>query len=443
LEGLPVEKLLSLEHARQMGDSVLAWTGANLLTVWAAYQVAFVVGSFLLALIAQRASRRRIEGFVSNLETSPRMRTLLRNVLGLVGTLVLLFCLLVITAVVRIRYTALSPNIVNLVLSLATAWLVVRLVTGAMTDRNTARAVGLIVWGLAALNIVGLLDPIMLGLDTVGMSLGDSRITLLTVVKGLALLAILMWAALFAVSLLSQRLQTSPTITGGTQVLITKLVKFALIALALVVSLSTIGVNLAALAVFAGALGVGIGIGLQHQVSNLLSGLFLLLDKSIKPGDVIEVGESYGWVREMSARYVGIVTRDNKEILIPNDSFVQNQVVNWSHTDRKVRLEVKFGVAYSSDPHAVRKLAVSAAQQAKRISLQPDPVCHLTGFGESSIDFVLRFWISDPEAGVTNIKGEVLLALWDAFKASKIAIPFPHRYVILAGNGKDERPEKE
>ena len=133
----------------------------------------------------------------------------------------------------------------------------------------------------------------------------------------------------------------------------------------------------------------------------------------------------------MSARYVGVTTRDNKELLIPNDDFVTNQVINWSHSDNDVRMEVKFGTSYDSDPHMVRKLAVEAASKPERIVDHPPPVCHLVEFGDSSVNFVLRFWIRDPAKGVTNVKGEVLLELWDILKANNIDIPYPQRVLHM------------
>ena len=182
---------------------------------------------------------------------------------------------------------------------------------------------------------------------------------------------------------------------------------------------------------------MGIGIGLQKQVSNLLSGVILLLDKSIKPGDVIEVGQTFGWVNKMNARYVGVTTRDNKELLIPNDDFVTHQVINWSHSAREVRMEVKFGVTYKCKPREVRELAAACAVKIDRVVKDPAPVCHLLEFGDSSVNFTLRFWIRDPEGGVTNVKGQVLLELWDALEENGIEIPYPQRVLHMAA------PEKE
>jgi small-conductance mechanosensitive channel len=155
------------------------------------------------------------------------------------------------------------------------------------------------------------------------------------------------------------------------------------------------------------------------------------MDKSIKPGDVISIGDTFGWISSLGARYVSVVTRDGREYLIPNEDLITGQVVNWSFSSKLVRLEVTFGVSYEADPHEVRALAVEAVKALPRIENHPRPVCHITGFGDSSVDFVLRFWIHDPSEGVVNIKGNVYLALWDALKAADIEIPYPKRDVYV------------
>jgi small-conductance mechanosensitive channel len=190
---------------------------------------------------------------------------------------------------------------------------------------------------------------------------------------------------------------------------------------------------MSALAVFSGAVGVGVGFGLQKIVSNVVSGIILLADKSIKPGDVISVRDSFGWVVTMGARYTSVNTRDGREILIPNEDLVTHEVINWSYSNEQVRLEVKFGVGYESDPHVVKALAAAVAAGLPRVLKDPPPVCHLVAFGESSLDFCLRFWIVDPAEGLTNLRSTVLLGLWDAFKREGIEIPFPQREMRLRG----------
>jgi small-conductance mechanosensitive channel len=182
---------------------------------------------------------------------------------------------------------------------------------------------------------------------------------------------------------------------------------------------------------------VGLGFGLQKVVSNFISGIIILMDRSIKPGDTITLGETFGWIRELRARFVSVITRDGREYLIPNEDFITTQVVNWSFSDQLVRLDVEFGVSYDSDPHEVIKLAAEAARSCPRVRDRPDPVCWLTAFGDSSLDFILRFWITDPQQGLTNVRGKVLLAVWDTFKEHDIHIPFPHREVILKSQNQD------
>jgi small-conductance mechanosensitive channel len=226
-------------------------------------------------------------------------------------------------------------------------------------------------------------------------------------------------------------------ISPSMQVLAVKGVQILFYGLAFYIGIKAVGIDLTGLAVLSGAIGVGIGFGLQKVVSNLISGVIILLDKSIKPGDVISLGETFGWIQTLGARYASVVTRDGREYLIPNEDLITGQVVNWSHSNEFVRLDIYFGTSYDCDPHAVRRIAIEAASGVKRVLVKPNaPVCHIVGFGDSSVDYILRFWISDPTGGLTNIRGNVYLALWDAFKAHDITIPFPQREVRLLAEQK-------
>ena len=187
--------------------------------------------------------------------------------------------------------------------------------------------------------------------------------------------------------LLDRRVRASADLTPSIQVLIGKLIRLLLITFAILIALSTVGIDFTALAFFSGAVGVGLGFGLQKIVSNLVSGIILLADKSIKPGDVITVGDSFGWVSSMGARYTSIVTRDGREFLIPNEDFVTQRVINWSFSNDEVRLDVPFGVSYTSDPHQVCELAIEAAKSVARVLVSPAPVCHLKAFGECLTEF--------------------------------------------------------
>ncbi|MEO1014108.1 MAG: mechanosensitive ion channel domain-containing protein, partial [Pseudomonadota bacterium] len=200
-------------------------------------------------------------------------------------------------------------------------------------------------------------------------------------------------------------------------------------AIAFLLALQIVGFNLATLTIFGGAIGLGIGLGLQRTISNFFAGFTLIADKSIKPGDIIAVGDTFGWVTQMNARYVSVRTRDGTAHLIPNDRFIEDGVVNWSHADKAVRLHAPFGVSYdTADLRAVKAAAEEVAAIASpRVLQTPAPVCNLMGFGDSSVDFDLRFWIEDPRNGVSNVKSDVMLALWDRLAEMGVEIPFPQR----------------
>ena len=250
-------------------------------------------------------------------------------------------------------------------------------------------------------------------------------------IEGALTLAILLWVSSAIARIVEHRLAGSPTLTPSFQVLAGKLTKIVLVTFSFVIALGTVGIDLTAFAVFGGAIGVGIGFGLQKVISNLISGVILLLDKSIKPGDVIAVGDTYGWINSLRARYVSVITRDGREHLIPNEDLITQRVENWSFSDRNVRIRVPIGIAYKSDVRKAIELAVKAAEASRRVLKQPKPICLLIGFGDSSVDLELRFWIVDPQEGVANVRSEVLLGIWDLYHEHDIEIPFPQRDLHL------------
>ena len=315
---------------------------------------------------------------------------------------------------------------------LAGAWLLISVASHAIRKRIVRRLFALIVWILAAASILGVVDDVSELLNNIGFSLGETRITLLLVLQTVVFVGGLLWLAVKVGDFLDNRIQQVDELTPSLRVLLGKILRIALVVLAVTIAMQSVGINLTALTVLSGAVGVGIGFGLQKVVSNFISGMIILLDQSIKPGDTITVGETFGWIRELRARFVSVVTRDGREYLIPNEDFITTQVINWSFSDKYVRLDVPFGVAYDSDPHEVVDIAIAAAASVDRVvATYRPPVCWMTEFGDSSINFLLRFWIEDPQQGLTNIRGKVMMALWDAFKENGISIPFPHREVIM------------
>jgi small-conductance mechanosensitive channel len=295
----------------------------------------------------------------------------------------------------------------------------------------------IVTWGLwtyVVLYYLGLIDELTEFLDSLAFEFGDFRLSALMVVSALIVMGALFAVARIVNGAVAKQIQTNEDISPSIKVLATKFAQVLFYGAAFFIGLKAVGFDLTGLAVLSGAIGLGLGFGLQKVVSNLVSGIIILLDKSIKPGDVISVGGTFGWINKLGARYVSITTRDGREYLIPNEDLITGQVVNWSHSNDFVRLDIHFGTAYGDDPHLVRKLAIEAAANVDRVLESRPPVCHITGFGDSSVDYILRFWITDPTGGLTNIRGNVYLALWDAFQAHDISIPFPQREVRMLGD---------
>jgi small-conductance mechanosensitive channel len=340
-------------------------------------------------------------------------------------------------AIVRALGWSGSDYLIRVSLILALAWLAIALLSRLIRNRALSGVVAVGVWIFVALVVLNIDDDMAELLDAIGFNLGGFRLSALLVLKMLVVTGSLIWLSVVIGNFLENRVEKLEDLSPSLRVLIGKIVKISLITAAVLVSISSLGIDLTIFAVFSGAIGVGLGFGLQKVVSNFISGIIILMDRSIKPGDTITLGETFGWIRELRARFVSVVTRDGREYLIPNEDFITTQVVNWSFSDQLVRLDVEFGVSYDSDPHEVIKLAVEAAKNCPRVRDRPDPVCWLTAFGESSLDFILRFWITDPQQGLTNVRGKVLLAVWDTFKEHDINIPYPHREVILKSQVKD------
>ncbi len=426
-----MEQYLEPGRIAALLESAGDWLLQNIANPWTLVQLVMALAFFGVALFLSRRLRPWLEARIARRTVASRLAAQVRALPALLTPLIFLVLLWLGIAVLLQSTWPSRSYLLSVVASLLTAWVVIRLVTTFVRNPALAKLLAFCAWTIAALNILDLLDPTVALLDSLAVTFGELRISLLTVVKGLLTLALLLWAAAATSRFLERRISRVPDLTPSVQVLVGKLLKITLITLAVVIALNSVGIDLTALALFSGAIGVGIGFGLQKVVSNLISGVILLLDKSIKPGDVIELGETFGWISSLGARYVSVVTRDGKEYLIPNEDLITQRVVNWSFTSELVRMEVQFGVSYNSDPHEVRRIASEAATKPERVAKGTAPVCHLVGFGESSLDFVLRFWISDPQEGVMNVKGQVLLALWDALKENGIEIPYPHRHLLV------------
>ncbi len=394
-------------------------------------QVAIVVACVALAWALNRVIEPRLEARIRQVRDWPRLLRLLALVLRRMRWILAAALLWAAYIGLQAGTWPVRSRVVGLAALLVSAWVVIAVAARLIRNRTLGQVVAVLGWSFVALTVLGLIGPLSAALDAYGFSFGTTRVSALALIKGAALLGLLLWLAGFAGDLVERWLKGSPDITPSFQVLFGKLAKVVLFVVAVLVTLGAAGIDLTTLTVFSGAIGLGLGFGLQKVISNLVSGMIILADRSIKPGDVIQLGETFGWIQSLRARFVSVVTRDGRKYLIPNEDLITKQVINWSYTEELVRLDVTFRVSYACDPHAIRRLAVEAAERVPRVEAEPGPLCHLTGFGEYSLDFILRFWIRDPAAGLTNVRGAVLLALWDAFQAQGVEIPLPQHEVIV------------
>ncbi len=405
---------------------------ASLWRPWNAYQIGIALGLFVAAQLLRVWLGPKVRAWMASREGWPTWR--MRVLVVIHQRLRAIFYVGLLWIAVMILREATWPSrsyLLGVIATLVTAWLVVALVTRLIRSQWLRGLVRYGAWTYVTLYVLGVLDEAVSILDAAALSIGAFRVSLLIVVQGIVVIGALLALARFVTTTTSARVQANEDISPSMRVLIVKVIQIVFYALAFFIGVRAIGIDLTGLAVLSGAIGVGLGFGLQKVVSNLVSGVIILLDKSIKPGDVISLGDTFGWIQTLGARYASVVTRDGKEYLIPNEDLITGQVVNWSHSNDFVRLDIFFGTAYSDDPHKVRALAIEAAKTVDRVLKDKAPVCHIVGFGDSSVDYILRFWIRDPTGGLTNIRGNVYLALWDSFQEHGISIPFPQREVRM------------
>lgn len=398
---------------------------AELSSFWLLLQFGILLIAGAIGTLAGVAIRRRIDLEAHGAGWPPVVKLLARAFIDCIGTII--FVAIVFTA----RETMLSMTwpsrsyLLGVAVSLATAWVVIALVTGLIRNQFVYRVVSIAAWTFAALDILGLRTAVRAELDSYAVVFGGLRISALLIIKSTVLLLIALWIANALSDFMDRRVKSATELTPSVQVLISKLIRILFIAFAIITVLSSVGIDLSALAFFSGAIGVGIGFGLQKIVSNFVSGIILLADKSIKPGDVISVGEHFGRVGVMGARYTSVDTRDGREYLIPNEDFITQRVANWSYSSDLVRLSVTFNTTYDSDPRKAQAAAVEAATRVARVVSKPTPQCMLTAFGPTSIQYEMWFWIRDPAAGIVNVQSDVLLALWDSLAQAGVTIPKP------------------
>jgi small-conductance mechanosensitive channel len=410
-----------------------------LLTPAALLQLAALLVSILLAWWIGRSVRERTRAHMTGVQAGLQDR--LRE--GLIICSPYLAALIIIAAVGGLLHAVgADSKLVDLAITLAGLLLLIRfavyLARVSLSDRTKGwgNTITFAIWAILALHLVGWFDPLVQALDSVGLKAGDRRITVWTVMKLAFTVGAFILVAVWMARWIERRLMSMQGLAISMRIGISKFSQAFLIGLSILLGLNAAGLDLTTLNVLTGAIGVGLGFGLQAIVANLVSGFVLLMDRSIKPGDVISFTgttgtstEGFGWVQELRGRYVVVRDRDGVETLVPNQHLITNPVINWSYTDPKVRLKLPVRVSYRNDPEEALRILLQAADGHERILRDPPPVSRLMGFNDYGFDLELRFWISDPQGGVNNVRSDVNRIIWRLFQEHGIVIPVAQQEV--------------
>ncbi|MEZ5894568.1 MAG: mechanosensitive ion channel [Parvularculaceae bacterium] len=443
-----IETLVGADTLRAKAESFLHWAQTQMLTVGVAIEAGILIAAFVPAAFFGPRLRKFIQTQIAPRAPYGVLRRA-ANAFAHLATPIALYVLLQI-AVLSLEAAGSSTGLVSAGVSVLTAWIVIRLVTLVIRSPFWSRFAFYIAWPLAALDAFGVLDDLVRQLDTFSIPIGTDEngamqtFSALDLLRTIAVFGVLFWGARFLNNVITGRINAIDELTVSFKALLSKLLDVLLPIVALVAALQIVGFPFGTLAIFGGAVGLGIGLGMQRTVSNFFAGFTLIADKSIKPGDVIEVAGTYGWVTEMNARYVTLRTRDGMAHLVPNDKFIEEGVVNWSHDDRVVRLHAPFGVAYNTqDLRGLARAAEALAITVDRVLKTPAPRCNLMAFGDNAIEFDLRFWIGDPANGTANVRSDVLMAIWDMLQEKHIEVPFPQRDIFIKNLPDSLKPVSE
>jgi small-conductance mechanosensitive channel len=423
---------LDLHESIDFLHSAARSVGAEVTSPWFYLQLGLVLAAAGIALAVGAAIRLRLDLKSLGKDWPIPLRVFMRVLIGSASTAVFAALMIAARLIMAASTWPSRSYLLSIAAKLALAWLIIRLVTSVIRNPSLVRLVSLSAWLVAALSIVGQLGPVIDALDSVAIVLGGLRLTPLLLIKLGVLLIAALWLTNITSNFVESRITQSSDLTPSLQVLLVKMIRVGLMVFAVAVVLSAVGINLSALAIFSGAAGVGIGFGLQKIVANFISGIILLVDKSVKPGDLVTIGDSSGRISAMKTRYISVAAGDGREFLIPNEDLVTQKVTNWTYTDKNTLVKVLFGTNYDADPRLVCKLAIETAAEAPRALKNKPPNCILTEFAESGMKFSLTFWIADPD-GMDNVKSDVMLALWDAFKRESIKVALPVRELLVRG----------
>jgi small-conductance mechanosensitive channel len=400
------------------------------------WQLGVIVFAIALAWFATRALAKHFAGFDREGPASAYQRLL--TIGGRIAFPLLLGLLTLMAAAIMRRY-AIPQAVASLVATLALAFALIHLVVDLLKRVlrpgpllvAAERLITWVAWAIVAMYLLGWLDAAAAALDGIAIPIGDKRYSLLDGLSAVVTLLAFLAIGGYLGTLATRGIMRTQHVTIGLRVGIAKFLRFFLLVLAGLLGLNAIGIDLAALAVFSGALGIGLGFGLQRIAANFVSGFILIADRSIRQGDVITIGDRFGVVKELRARYIVVRDRDGVDTLIPNENVISTDVVNWSYGDRAIRLKLPVQISYKDKPRQALELLLEAAARHPRVLKNPAPASRVMNFADSGITLELRFWIQDPEDGVNNVRSDLHLEIWDLFERDGITIPYPQRDLHL------------
>ena len=403
--------------------SFLSFLNKYLLSYYNLLQIVFLLLLFGISYILSNKYHDRL---FNKIPDSFILKATLSDLFRLMIYFILLWIYILISIILHIPYYS-----VIIIANLLTAWIVINLLSEIIKNKSISKIFTILIWIITALHILSIYEPVVNMLKNISFSSGNINISIMMVIKGALSLSIFFWVATKLATFSERKIENLSNITPSIKVLITKLLKFIIFTAVILLTMSSIGIDLTAFAVVGGAVGVGIGFGLQKVVSNFISGIIILLDKSVKPGDIIEIENVYGQIKSIGLRYISVLTLDGKEYIIPNEDLITKKVINWSYSNNLVRANVKVGVSYNSDVEQALNLLEKSVENIERILKNPPPKIFLQEFGDSSINLEIKFWIKDPENGIQNITSKVNKNIWQLFKENDIEIPFPQQDLHL------------
>ena len=424
---LNIEKIKT--QAFEISDIVLVWLQSP--PFW--MQIGGIVVAWFVARIATRILTNRIP-FLNAKPEEGRflfLRSMIYRARELVGPLVLVAMLAAIIAVLD-AVTG-STWLVKIAQSLSLVLALKKAIELFISSPGLQNIVKLVVLPSALMMVFGVFDQFTAFLDTVALQLGNIRLSALFLIKGAIFGSIIFWLGRQSNNFGQTAIHKQETLDLGMKSLISKLFQIALFVVMGILFLQVLGIDLTVLAVLGGAVGVGLGFGLQQIAANFISGMIILFERSLSPGDFIEMedGKS-GILKEINMRSTTLETYDGKEVMLPNEKFITTTFVNWTRDDPRQRYEVEFSVAYDTDIEVIPDMIAEAVSKHPQVLDDPEPVdVELRGFGDSGINFAVEFWADGIDDGKNKFSSDVLFIVWRALKANEISIPFPQREVRI------------